>query len=59
MERELKMKNRRKLKVTFHYAEGLSEEEGRRRWNDVFDIVLRQIDKYEKKNDDPKPIVKS
>jgi hypothetical protein len=52
MERKLKLKNGREIKVTFQFAEGLSEEEGRRRWEDVYAVLLKMM--HEKDRSDPK-----
>lgn len=40
-EKKFKLKNGRELKVTYKYAEGLSKEERERRWNAVFDLLLK------------------
>jgi hypothetical protein len=41
MEKELKLKNGRTLKVTFEFAQGLSKEEGQRRIEEVYDVILK------------------
>jgi hypothetical protein len=45
MEEKLKLKNGRELTVTFQFAEGLSKEEGQSRIEEVYDFLLKLMER--------------